>query len=788
MRSSGYDFDRVVYTDENGAYAARHVALGYIAASAQDPETSIVAFGGGVLTELDQSIVIDLTLPATGSILGRLLKADGVTPVTSGHVFVEAPRTMTGPYFSAFLTPDALGRFTLATAPVGTLTLNGRDYDSGLVAAGTVTVTAGTTAEPPLVMGSGVNFDVVLQGEDNFRYDLACNGALIDGGTADFSLTDAYDYSHYLSFNGGGLSCFDAAMVLEADREIRLFPSQAGFAVATRRVFVPAGGGYARILDEVTNVSAGEITVRLEIALSFGSQDSTALAVSPAAVRNRYAVTFEDVPGSTDPVLANVFYDNRSLQPGAGRRFRAGQRGSDAQVDADDTGGANAQHHDLYGAASPGRRVGRDHPGREPRRQDRSEHAARAERAGSRERPQLHPALERGHDAYDGKDPDARRMARGRGPGAGGGARVAAAHADGSRGRCGHGDDPETGRAVDDGGGRCGKAADRHRVVAAPEEGGGLGRPGRRGGHRHLTSARGPGHAPAEAHGREVVSRHLRAAPEAAPAARRSRFPRHPRRQLDRLAVAGRSRPARGDPGDGERLAHQRRRPLTRRATSVRLAVALFAFAASAALAQSGGEARLRAMNIAFEPERLVQFAGQGDAAVVEAFLDAGMNPGAIEPRHGATALINASANGHVRIASRLIAAGAALDQADRAGVTPLTAAAYAGKQAVVEMLLARGASPNPRRDAGTMAPLQAAIAGGNVHIVTALIDAGADAIGAGDENPPLVTAAYTGRADILRLLLAAKPPESVVRGAIAAATAARHAEARALLESREPR
>jgi hypothetical protein len=43
----------------------------------------------------------------------------------------------------------------------------------------------------------------------------------------------------------------------------------------------------------------------------------------------------------------------------------------------------------------------------------------------------------------------------------------------------------------------------------------------------------------------------------------------------------------------------------------VRLAVPLFAFAASAALAQSGGEARLRGMNIAFEPERLVQFAGR---------------------------------------------------------------------------------------------------------------------------------------------------------------------------------
>jgi hypothetical protein len=159
---------------------------------------------------------------------------------------------------------------------------------------------------------------------------------------------------------------------------------------------------------------------------------------------------------------------------------------------------------------------------------------------------------------------------------------------------------------------------------------------------------------------------------------------------------------------------------------------------------------------------------------VVEAFLDAGMNPGAIEPRHGATALINASANGHVRIVSRLIAAGAALDQADRAG----SHAAHRGRLTPASRrwwnaARARGQPQARPRRRDDVAPAGRHRQRQRTHRSPPSSDAGADAIGGGDETPPLVTAAYTGRVDMLRLLLAAEPPEPVVRRAIAAAAAA---------------
>jgi ankyrin repeat protein len=208
--------------------------------------------------------------------------------------------------------------------------------------------------------------------------------------------------------------------------------------------------------------------------------------------------------------------------------------------------------------------------------------------------------------------------------------------------------------------------------------------------------------------------------------------------------------------------------------------------AAQAPAPKVTGTERLKAMSIAFEPERLVQFAGQGDAAVVEAFLEAGMSPDAAEPKRGSTALIHAAANGHAGIVTRLLGAGAAVDRPDSEGTTALTAACNFARGPVVQLLLAKGASPSAAGRDATSA-LEAAIWGGDAGIVKRLLAAGADAIGQDRETPPLVRAAYTGRVEILAALLEAKPPGPLVRRALEAARKARHAEAEALLSKALP-
>ena len=175
----------------------------------------------------------------------------------------------------------------------------------------------GETVDQTLTMGTGVRFDRNLDGQDAFRYDVGCDGALIDGGTADRSLQDAYDGAYYLAVNGQSFPCFSVGIDLTAGREVRIGPTALGPLVVTRRIFVPAAGGYVRFLDEVRNESDIEMTVPIDIAGYLGSSWQTRIVVDPSAVESRYAVTADSLSAPDDPPLAHVFFDGdaASLAP-----------------------------------------------------------------------------------------------------------------------------------------------------------------------------------------------------------------------------------------------------------------------------------------------------------------------------------------------------------------------------------------------------------------------------------------------------------------------------------------
>ena len=219
--------------------------------------------------------------------------------------------------YSRQATADEDGRFVLPLAPAGALLLSALHPSNGDAAVVQVTLAAGTTVEPTLTMGTGARFDHNLDGQDGFRYDVGCQGALIDGGTADRSLTDAYDGAYYLSVNGQTFPCYGAAPTIAGGREIRIGPSAFGSLVVSRRIFVPAEGGYVRFVDEVTNESGGEVTVPVDVSSTLGSWWETQVLVAPNAVQGRYVVTSDSASSPVDPPLAHVFFDGdpSSLAP-----------------------------------------------------------------------------------------------------------------------------------------------------------------------------------------------------------------------------------------------------------------------------------------------------------------------------------------------------------------------------------------------------------------------------------------------------------------------------------------
>ena len=186
-------------------------------------------------------------------------------------------------------------------------------------------------------------------------------------------------------------------------------------------------------------------------------------------------------------------------------------------------------------------------------------------------------------------------------------------------------------------------------------------------------------------------------------------------------------------------------------------ALALLLHAAPAlGMDRDGAQAQLKATGIAAVPAALVQYAALGDSATVLLLVEAGVSVNQSESLRQVSALHNAAAQGHLRLAQRLLELGARVDAEDWNGVTPLIGAVAGGHRKVVELLLARGGNANALPHRAPTA-LICAIELGEPALVEVLLKAGAsaalaDAFG----RTPLAAAALGGRSEIVKRLEAA--------------------------------
>ncbi len=110
----------------------------------------------------------------------------------------------------------------------------------------------------------------------------------------------------------------------------------------------------------------------------------------------------------------------------------------------------------------------------------------------------------------------------------------------------------------------------------------------------------------------------------------------------------------------------------------------------------------------------------------------------------------------------RLLSVGAAIDERDARGYSPLMLAAYAGNTEAFDYLLARGADPNTADLAGNSALMGAAFKG-HRSMVEKLLAAGADATAKNQAGLDAHAFAVSfGRAEIAPLLPASPGPDEL--------------------------
>ncbi len=142
-------------------------------------------------------------------------------------------------------------------------------------------------------------------------------------------------------------------------------------------------------------------------------------------------------------------------------------------------------------------------------------------------------------------------------------------------------------------------------------------------------------------------------------------------------------------------------------------------------------------------------------SAVGRAALGLALLPALAGCTGGTTPLSAAAAAGDQPLLERLLVAGADPDELDGAGRSPLIRAVRAGHFRLVGILVARGADPDLRGRARGWTPLLHAVHAKETDAVRALLNAGADPnVASTAGRTPLMMAAGYGFARITELLL----------------------------------
>lgn len=115
-----------------------------------------------------------------------------------------------------------------------------------------------------------------------------------------------------------------------------------------------------------------------------------------------------------------------------------------------------------------------------------------------------------------------------------------------------------------------------------------------------------------------------------------------------------------------------------------------------------------------------------GDLEGAKRLLDQGLDMAAPDSA-GEPALLIASLAGHADIVAVLLERGAAIEVRNKGGLTALHAAAYGGNLDVVKLLVAKGAAVNDNRNFYHMTPLHAAAEEGHADVVAFLLANKAD-------------------------------------------------------------
>jgi hypothetical protein len=319
LSSPGLFRDNFARADNLGNFSFAHAPVGSFQLQATDENFVTFTTVSGTLANDGDSVTINIVLPATGSVSGTVFNTDGTTPVANATITVENIDS-TGPngWFSVETKTFSDGTYRMNNVPVGAIRVSSADpnnQNASGFATGQVTANQNTTVN--VVLGQGFSFfrpgffNFDLDGTNGYRFDIDCDGEIDRGGRIDGTVGSGYSFGgELLELNGRNFDedfpCISGSQTDLGGREIVMGPAGLGGLTVTRKIFSPAGGGFARYLDVISNPTQEALPATAFIQSRLAAFGNLTIVVDPATTSNTYAVT-GSVNNCCGPLLGDVF-------------------------------------------------------------------------------------------------------------------------------------------------------------------------------------------------------------------------------------------------------------------------------------------------------------------------------------------------------------------------------------------------------------------------------------------------------------------------------------------------
>jgi 5-hydroxyisourate hydrolase-like protein (transthyretin family) len=299
--------ERWTTTDVNGRFTFERTKLGAFLLQASievNGQPQFVA-ATGMLAGQPAVVDVPLKLPKTVALSGKVLQADGTTLVPNADVKIEN-RDHAGAlgWFVLNAEADATGTYTAASVPVGQVKVTA--FDGTFGGSTTAAVTESGPAAIDVKIGSLVKLSPnYVMDSAGFRFDITCDGRIYQGGRMDGYWWGTFVNAFRMSVNSYQQPCITAAGLEDNGRELSLDGGMRDGLHVTRKIYVPASGGFARYLEVVTNPGATARAVRVDISGGHGNwSQQPAVVTSPSTTGNTYAVSQFASMGSVGFVFA----------------------------------------------------------------------------------------------------------------------------------------------------------------------------------------------------------------------------------------------------------------------------------------------------------------------------------------------------------------------------------------------------------------------------------------------------------------------------------------------------